>query len=622
MGEREFHYQWSWTLDASPEELWPYVADTNRLDRDLGFPPVAAVSSQDEDGERLARYRTERMEMVWEEEPYQWIYPRRYGIRRRYRCGPVSEILVEARLQPRPDGGTDFAYDFGVVSSHWLAPVWAPLLVRGVLARRLDRVVRRYDEMAQAETPLPEAADTRPRLAPGAPGRLAQIRRELVNGEGWDEALVDRLLRLAREGDALSLARLRPYQLADLWEAPRRTVLELFLQATRAGLLDFQWEFICPHCRNAGDNVYDHLREVASEVAYCRTCRVDYSVDFARSVELTFRVNPAIREAPPTEFCLSSPQMAPHIVARQKLPPRSRQTLAPVLAEGRYRLWSPGLNGRPPLRVAAEGAPELTIQPHPESWAAEEEVVLAPQPRIHVENAGDEELMLILERIAWSDQAATAAEVTTLQRFRDLFSQEALRPEVQISVGKLTVAFTDLRESTRMYREIGDAPAFGVVMDHFDVLNQAIDREGGAVVKTIGDAVMAAFPRPIAALRAVLEAQRRLMHPPGEQRPLWLKAAVHTGPAIAVNLNERLDYFGSTVNLAARLEKFSRGGDMIFSQAVYDDPEVQEYLGDAAPEFEVLSFAEMVRGFDKTQFRLWCVRPRDWRPPASGRPES
>ena len=113
-----------------------------------------------------------------------------------------------------------------------------------------------------------------------------------------------------------------------------------------------------------------------------------------------------------------------------------------------------------------------------------------------LENTTDAEQLVMLERMAWTDQATTAAEVTALQMFRDLFSSEALRPGEQISVGTLTVLFTDLRDSTKLYREIGDATAFGRVMNHFDVLRKAIAEHDGAIVKTIGDAVMAVFRTP------------------------------------------------------------------------------------------------------------------------------
>jgi len=229
------------------------------------------------------------------------------------------------------------------------------------------------------------------------------------------------------------------------------------------------------------------------------------------------------------------------------------------------------------------------------------------QAQLEFENATDEEQLFILERTAWSDDAATAAEVTALQVFRDLFAREALRPGEQISVGTLTVLFTDLKNSTRLYREIGDATAFGHVMNHFDLLKEVIAEHDGALVKTIGDAVMAVFRQPSSALKAMLSAQQRLANPPDGMQPLNLKAGLHVGPCIAVTLNERLDYFGSTVNLAARLEGQSTGDDIIISSAMYADPAVRSFLGEAANGVTVRRFEMALKGFDEETFELWRV---------------
>jgi adenylate cyclase len=212
---------------------------------------------------------------------------------------------------------------------------------------------------------------------------------------------------------------------------------------------------------------------------------------------------------------------------------------------------------------------------------------------------------LILESLAWGDQAATAAEVTALQIFRDLFSSEALRPGEQISVGTLTVLFTDLRNSTLLYREIGDATAFGRVMNHFDVLKKVIAEEDGALVKTIGDAVMAVFRRPVSALKAMLSAQEMLASPAAGIAPLVLKAGIHSGPCIAVTLNDRLDYFGSTVNMAARLEGLSTGNDVIISHALYDDPEVRDFV--KSENLQATPFEMLLKGFQDERFELWRV---------------
>jgi class 3 adenylate cyclase len=169
------------------------------------------------------------------------------------------------------------------------------------------------------------------------------------------------------------------------------------------------------------------------------------------------------------------------------------------------------------------------------------------------------------------------------------------------------VLFTDLKNSTRLYREIGDATAFGRVMNHFDVLKDVIAEENGAMVKTIGDAVMAVFRQPASALKAMLRAQERLAHPPDGMEALRLKAGVHVGPCIAVTLNDRLDYFGSTVNLAARLEGQSTGDDVVISSAIYNDHAVRDFLNDPSQGLTSTRFEIPLKGFDEEKFELWRV---------------
>ena len=63
-----------------------------------------------------------------------------------------------------------------------------------------------------------------------------------------------------------------------------------------------------------------------------------------------------------------------------------------------------------------------------------------------------------------------------------------------------------------------------------------------------------------------------------ETEPLTIKLGLHEGPAIAVTLNERLDYFGSTVNMAARLQGQSNGGDIVLSRTFAEDPGIAGLL--------------------------------------------
>jgi class 3 adenylate cyclase len=290
---------------------------------------------------------------------------------------------------------------------------------------------------------------------------------------------------------------------------------------------------------------------------------------------------------------------------QQLLPAGAERVLELPLGEGNYRVRALELPGSQIVNVSPTGAPTTTVTLSESGWT-NDVITVSERSAFSIVNKTNAEQLLILERTAWTDQAATAAEVTALQMFRDLFSTEALRPGEQISVGTLTVLFTDLRHSTRLYREIGDATAFGRVMNHFDVLKKVIAERDGAIVKTIGDAVMAVFRKPVNALMAMLDAQLVLANPPDGVMPLQLKAGMHAGPCIAVTLNDRLDYFGSTVNMAARLEGLSNGSDVIISRAIFDDASVADLLNSS--EIEALSFEMSLKGFEEEQVELWRVR--------------
>lgn len=600
----ELYSCWQWQLKSPPQALWPYVANTDRFNRDTALPAIRQVTGDRlSNARRRLKFRLPLLNIVWEEEPFEWSYPTQFGVVRNYLRGPLRQMRTLTRLESLPDGGTHLIYETWVQPRNIFGRLGWPLIAL-VSEQRFGKVFADYDDMAlSSQMPIKQQSG---HFAPGGRARLELIGQKLV-AQQINEMLVKQLMTLVETADDMTLSRLRPYAFADQWGIPRREVLSLFLLATREGILTLRWDVLCPFCRGAQQS-HEHLAEIESSV-HCASCQIDFRVNFNQSVELTFAPNENIRPVERLEYCIAGPEVTPHIVSQQLLPPNSSRLVSPILENGRYRCRTLSLPGGQYLQVTASGLAEAALSADEEGWLAEE-LQLAPTPKLRLENRTSEEQLMIFERVAWGDDAATAAEVTTLQQFRDLFADEALRPGEQISVGSLTILFTDLRDSTRMYREIGDAPAFGLVMNHFDVLREAITAENGAIVKTIGDAVMAVFQRPISALRAILAAQDALATPPPGRRPFHLKAALHYGPTIAVNLNERLDYFGTTVNMASRLEKFSQGGDVILSEAVYLDPEVQEFLVFQAERLLADSFMEELKGFDNECFTLWRLGRR------------
>jgi len=608
---REKHYTWKWQLQATPEQLWPLVADTNRFDRDAGVPGVARLDGGEKLDNTRVRLRVKQfgIPLDYVQEPFEWDEPRRFSVTRRFSTGPLSSLRILAELEPTTSGGTTLTYNV------WAAPrspMFAPAIsiqIGKVLARTFDRTFRAYDRIAVVGD-LGARSGGRVRLAPGGADRLVQQRTSLLEA-GVRPSLAEHLIAVVETGDDIGVGRLRPFALASAWGESRRETLEAFLLATRSGLLQFRWDVLCPMCRIAKASPQS-LSTLPSTV-HCDTCNVEYGADFARSVELTFTPNPSIRVVDRNEYCVGNPTATPHIVSQRLIDPGQTSTFGPLDEEGRYRVRCFEVSGATYVRVGHHGVAELLINTDAVGEGTDTDDGTDPEVAIdgviEVRNDLRAEQLVLLERTSIGDDAVTAAMVTGTQRFRDLFADEALRPGDQVSVGSLAIAFTDLTDSTRLYQTIGDAVAFGRVLDHFDVLRECIANEDGGVVKTIGDAVMAVFPSPAAALRAVMAARARITESTAaHDHPLSLKIGVHFGPCIGVRLNDQLDYFGSTVNLAARVQGRAGPNEIVLSSQVRDDPEVRELLAELGEDGRVEAITASLKGFDD-EFTLWRLGP-------------
>jgi class 3 adenylate cyclase len=426
-------------------------------------------------------------------------------------------------------------------------------------------------------------------LTAGAETRIEALVAEIEatpNGHG----LAGRLGQFIRGAQEVDMLGIRPRALARRWDVPESRAIDCCLQAVRSGLLDMQWNILCPRCRVA-KHVATGLDQLPTG-AHCGTCNIDYERDFAKNVEAVFRPSPSIRPLGLGEYCLFGPMSTPHIKLHVTLEPGTTRDVAADLPSGPYRLRTLEPGDERDIDWKLEGFPEFRID------AAERVKAGAPVSpgRVRLVNDSARRLTFIVEDRAWVADALTADRLTTRQTFRDLFSAETLRPGDDVGIARIVLMFTDLKGSTALYERVGDAAAYHLVRDHFAFLAASVRAHDGALVKTIGDAVMAAFSDPARAIDAALAIQREVAafnaaHG-GEQ--IAIKLGLHCGPTIAVTLNDRLDYFGTTVNLAARLQGESRGGDIVLSEAM---------LADAAAAARLVPFAlsaesARLKGFD------------------------
>lgn len=595
-------------LKSSPKELWTYVSDTNRFNKDVKLSPLEILSSVSSlaNGRKLLKIRRKDIEMKYEEEPFEWFYPYKFGVIRRFFSGPIAEIRILVDLIPK-ENGTLLKYQTSSHARNFLGDIIIPYQVGVNSKKEFSRVFLGYDKIIQIGKSI-HIIEPKNRLSKIENKRLDSLIYQLKKLiQNYDE-IIEKMSDLIRTGDELSLSRMRPFSLSQIWGFPKLNVLKVFLYATRIGILDLKWDVLCPLCRGA-KHTSDSLKELENNI-HCDTCNIDFTADFSQLVEITFRPNKLICNINYYPFCVGGPQVTPHIVAQQLLKPSEEKIIKPSLEEGRYRLRYNNLNNGQLIICSNLNGEEKIICNLNIKISTGNEPVIKSEPEIIIKNNTDIEQLFIFERIAWSDNAATAAQVTSLQVFRDLFAKEALRTGEQISVGSLTLVFTDLKNSTQFYRQTGDAAAFGQVMNHFDVLKKAVAEQDGAIVKTIGDAIMAVFTKPLSGIKAMLNAKKIMKDPVYGLQNLKLKAGIHYGVCIAVNLNDRLDYFGSTVNIAARLEGLSNGDDIIISSAVYNEPEVKEFFINEN-KISINSFDTELKGFENEQFDLWKIVEND-----------
>ena len=403
-----------------------------------------------------------------------------------------------------------------------------------------------------------------------------------LRADNFPEPLVAHLKEFLVEKPDVEMSRIRPFAVAREWEVDRWDVLKLFLHATRAGLLDLSWEILCPNCRSSRAPRATSLGQLAS-VAHCEVCNIKYDAEFDKSVELKFSVNPALRPCDEETFCLAGPGGKPHVVSQIFVEAKqTREWDAPALTHY-LRLHSLQVKNDATLPPDGNLAKPLDIEVKcvPEHFDLRTSTAKNAAHSIRITNPNPFPVSVVLEtKKQDDDDILTASRVTNWQEFRDLFTREVISPTERITVGAQVVVFTDLRGSTAMYSRIGDAPAYVVVRDHFKILFEVVSAHHGSVVKTIGDAIMATFsnlPEALLAIRAMHEQLSRESSAKGSR--LQLKSALHVGPCLAVNANERLDFFGTTVNFAARLVEHASGDDLVLADEIYQRVDTQAFIG-------------------------------------------
>jgi class 3 adenylate cyclase len=563
-------------LKAERSALWCAVGDTERLNRAIGLGELKVEANSDRSAARF-RVRTVSagFALQYDERPFEWLENRKFSVVRVLRGGLVKSIDHTFELESRKDGGTDVIIRIG---SEPRSSLLSPIL-RLQVSRMVDRIEAELVAV-DAEIATGKSACFRVSVSPVDEATLRRVESALrASLSGVRLALAERLLGFVRNGSDADVARIRPLELAVEWGVDGRELLGACLVSVGAGLLELRWDLVCPSCRTANERVT--TLEGLPESGHCQLCDLSYDIEFDRAVEATFLPTPAVRAENPGPFCIGGPMRTPHVIAQSILPAAGEAELAAPDKPGRYRVFVRG-GASAALEVLAEGAASARFS------AGERELEpktasVRPGAALTVGQRSEDERHVKVERLEFASHAATAHLLSTLPEFRRQFSRDLLRPGTTLRVARVALLFTDLTDSTALYSSVGDAKAFRVVQEHFDVLSKVIAEQRGTIVKTIGDAVMAAFLEERDALAAALAMQQAFpafRAGNADAATTFLKIGVFAGACYIVTANGILDYFGQTVNVAARLQGTAGRGEIVIDAAFAEEAERAGWLGE------------------------------------------
>ena len=437
---------------------------------------------------------------------------------------------------------------------------------------------------------------------------------ELEKSRSWSPGVIPKLEGLIRSGDDYALFRINPLRFGSEKNISEDESIDLFLYSARIGLFEMNWQLLCPGCGDVVES-FSSLRTLNCRY-HCDLCRSDFEAALDDFIEVSFTIAPKTRE-----IVFHNPNSLPvedyffkYVFSQNAVYPDGTKfidilkdsvkvlTFLEPKEKKRYELelYAGFLEGCDRLNNA-----ELFFQIDGESKTEIQKVYIKLIDRefkpkggklcpgkvvFEFENLMDRRgsVFIIYSHLPPEVSAEmlgyepflSGKKLITTQTFRDLFSSEVIQVTDGIGIKDITILFTDLKGSTALYDRIGDLNAFALVRQHFDSLGKVVDSHSGAIVKTIGDAIMATFLNPIDAAGASLVILEEIgnLNQRLQGKDIVLKIGIHKGTSIAVTLNDHLDYFGQTVNIASRVQKLADAQEIYISHDVYTYPGVQEIL--------------------------------------------
>ena len=469
---------------------------------------------------------------------------------------------------------------------------------------------------------------------------------ELEAVRPWSPRVISKLETMIHTADDYDLFRINPVKYAADKGMSEIEAIDLFLYGTRAGLFEMEWHLTCAYCAYVVESFRD-LTDLYTHFG-CKVCSSVNDVALDDYIQVSFTVSSQIRDIVfrHPESLSTEDYYLKYYLSKGVLPsgegekfedqlrhltklfadilPHEKSTVELDMVPGLFQIRDMSNNTSVTFFISDSqdpGQQTISLKLLNSKFQAVDRT-LVPQEifiepcTLQLEQVGqlssgkvviDIENLMEKKSPIWMihfppdytpsykqlEPFLSGKKLLTTQTFRDLFRSEMVSSSEGIGVKDITFLFTDLKGSTDLYDRIGDLKAYSLVRQHFVTLGKVITQNSGAVVKTIGDAVMATFMNPVDALKTAIEMLHdieELNHNISDN--LILKIGIHRGPSIVVTLNDHLDYFGQTVNIAARVQGLAGANEIYLSSDAHNYPGVDEVLD----EYEVTSEQALVKG--------------------------
>ena len=532
------------------DRLWAVISDTSRMNKAMGLP---AWEETELNGSRVVRTKVLGQQQEWVEAPWTWLINQEIRQARTYKKGLMHSQTGSFKIlsEKTPDGSYQVEISFT-----WYGNLFLKFVLGPISARFLKKQMTAYVQQ-QEKIYFSNVGAKNVRLTPLRPLNQEdeQFITRILSDAKSDNPNLKTVLQNLVASDSLDIHKINPKKLALHTGLALNPVVEQLTTLTQSGYLALTWDVICPHCRGPQQEV--NKLQLVIEKLNCQTCDLEFSAQGERAVEVSFKPQSKFREIGSIIFCAAEPAKKTHILMNWAVEINKMFQFKIDLADGSYRIRT--LLGKKELElIVGEDIPQQKV-----TIDFKQSVIKIASGSCEFTFTGEANDFLVLESLAWTEDKYLAGEALSNSHIRTLLNDDLLKSGVKLDIGEQIILFTDIVGSTPLYRKLGDSKAFVAVQDHYLTIEKIIQLNQGVVVKFIGDAVMAAFTDAAFAFKANNEIHQAFKN---NKDSLVLRTSFHIGQVLCVNMNVGLDYFGQTVNTAAKLQGWADGFETAVSE--------------------------------------------------------